>query len=239
MRPAASLLATLLLFSLLAQANDQQKADKEMRKLTAMSADATARRMVSMSLADTLKINRALLTQQRRVLNLSYGNLFLLHQLLDDKTSIADIAAALRSGKDLQKIASDHNANWKTISQNAKKMNDTVEDKIYRHFLNDKNTQADDLRDFADKYDPDRDLVKADAEATPQEISDARDRYVFWRNRASVGHDNDRRLGLAEENAAYADHVRGGGPQGNPGSPNNHGVGAGASAPTAGGAPPQ
>jgi hypothetical protein len=238
MRPAARLLAVLLLFSLPVCADDQQKAEKEMRKLTAMSLDATARRMVSMSLADSAKVSRTLLTQQRRNLNLNYGNLFLLHQLLDDSTNIADIAAALRSGKDLTQIATEHGANWKSVAQNAKKLNDAVEDRIYRHFLNDKNTQADDLRDLTDKYDPDRDVVKADFLATPDEIAQAHDRYVFWRARAAYGHDNDKRLGLADENAAYADHARTAGPQGSPGSPNNHGLGGGA-APAAGGVPPQ
>jgi hypothetical protein len=55
----------------------------------------------------------------------------------------------------------------KTIADDAKKLNDRIEDNIYKHFLH---AEADKGRDLTDKYDSTADWVKADADATQAEI---------------------------------------------------------------------
>jgi hypothetical protein len=220
-----------------AGADDQQKAEKQLKRITAMSTDVVGRRMVSKSMADMLTLPRLQLVQERRSMNLSYGDLFAAHVLLREGVAMGDIAAKLRSGKTMTQIVDDQKGSWKQVAGDAKKLNARVEDNIYRHFLNEKNNLADKDRDAADNYVAELDGVRADMNVSSEEITEAQEKYIFWRDLAGQVQRKDGKLGTADEQAAYLDHARASGPQGIPGSTSNHGVNAGASAPPAGGAP--
>jgi hypothetical protein len=221
-----SAIALILATSLPGFCNDQQKADKQLRKVTAMCADAMARSVVSRTMADMLAEKREQLVRQRRNLNLNYGSLFLAHELMASGMSIADVAAGLRAGKSVYQIADEKHADWKAIAANAKKLNSRVDDNIYKHYLNSKNTELDEGRDLADHYNAEADWVQADHEVSAPEVAEAEANFVFWRKLA--GQNNVYKgLTTAEEKAASFDPVKA-----------SHGNGA-ADAPAAGGIPPK
>ena len=195
--------------SLAAFAEDHQKAEKQARRIAAMTADKTARRLVSMSMADHFKVLRADLVEERRNTGMDYGSLFVAHELIANGASMADIASALKTGKNIWQLGDKQHANWKQIAGNAKKMNAEIDLYIYHHFLGEKHAKADEARDLADKYDLTRDGAELDSSVSQQEIAEAQERYVFWRDQA--GQVSDRRLGLSKEMAARVDHARGGG----------------------------
>jgi hypothetical protein len=240
MRHFALFLAVFLYFAAAkpACADDQQKAEKQVNRISAMATDATARRMVSKSMADALSVPRLQLTQERRSMNLDYGDLFVAHTLVRGGLSLGEIAAKLKTGKTMSQIADDQKGSWKQIAGDAKKLNARIEDNIYKHFLNAKNELADKERDAADNYVTELDVVRADYKVSNEEIAEAQEKYIFWRDLAGELQRKDGKLGTAKEQAAYLDHARASGPQGIPGSTSNHGVNAGASAPPAGGVPP-
>jgi hypothetical protein len=223
-----SLAAVLSLgISLAVFAEDHQKAEKQARRIAAMTADKTARRLVSMSMADHFKVLRAGLVEERRNTGMDYGSLFVAHELIANGANMVSIASALKSGKDIWQLGDEQHANWKQIAGNAKKMNAEIDLCIYHHFLGEKHAKADDARDLADKYDVTRDGAESDSSVSQEEIAEAQERYVFWRDQA--GQLSDRRLGLSKEMAARVDHARGGGPKA--GS-------AGTQPPVIGGVPP-
>jgi hypothetical protein len=240
MRHFALLLACTLFVSAAvpAFAEDQQKAEKQLKRLTAMATDVTGRRIVSKSMADLFAVPRMQLVQERRSMNLNYGDIFIAHALLRDGVSMGDIAAKLKSGQTMSQIADEQKGSWKAIASDSKKLNARIEDNIYRHFLNAKNELADKERDAADNYIAEMDGVRADSNVTAEEIAEAQEKYIFWRDLAGELQRKDGKLKTADEQAAYMDHARSSGPQGVPGSTSNHGVTAGASAPAAGGVPP-
>ena len=131
----------------LAPADDQEKAEKELNRITAMAADMTCHRIVSMTVADKLNVKRADLVQERRQLNLNYGSLFLAHQLANGG-DLKDVTAGLQSGKSLAQIAKEQHANWKEIQQAAKKLNRKIEENLYNYFIDDRPLRA---RDQADR----------------------------------------------------------------------------------------
>lgn len=161
--------------------DDQQKAEKQLRKITAMATDATGRRVVSITVADTLAAKRSDLVMERRTMNLNYGELFIAHQLVNNGAKMDDIAARLKAGKNIGQIANDQHADWKQFAADAKKLNAKMEDNLYKHFLNGK-PDAD--RDAADGYDPMMDGVAADNSVSKDEIADAEHTYLTWRDRA-------------------------------------------------------
>lgn len=199
-----------------ALADDQHKAEKQVNKVTAMATDPTGRRVVSMTVSDVLNKKRPDVVQERRETGLNYGHLFIAHQLTAGGTKMSDIAAQLKSGKNIYQIGNDQQANWKQIAADAKKLNSKVEDNLYKHFLNDK---ADRDRELADKYDPNFDKVKADSDVTKEELASAQDVYVLWRDRAAGRQGST--LDTADERAARQghDHVRNGGPQSDQATP--------------------
>jgi hypothetical protein len=218
--------ALTLLVCLPSSASDQQKAEKQLRKVTAMCADASARSIVSRTMADLLNVKRGELVRQRRNLNLSYGDVFLAHQLMGTGMGIADIVAAQRAGEDLAQMVEEQHADWKLIAASARKLNARIEDNIYRHYLNKKNTELDEARDVTERYQPDADWVNADRNTTPAEVAEAAASFDFWRRHA--GENNfSKGLTLAEEKAAAYDPMK-----------IDHSR-DGQTAPTAGGAPPK
>ena len=97
----AWLLSLLLFVPTFAGASDddRQKAEKQVRKITAMATDKIGRRMVSMSIADSFKIPRPELVEERRRMSLDYGSFFVAHELLASGVKVTEIALRLRAGK--------------------------------------------------------------------------------------------------------------------------------------------
>jgi hypothetical protein len=176
-------LSTVWLTSaVLAFGSDQQKAEKRLHQISAMTADSTARAIINRTMANMVHARRIELQRQRQAMNLNYGALFVAHQLTDAGAKMLDIALELDSGKTIVQIANERNANWNLIGEAAKKLNDKIEDNIYRHF---QHPEAD--KPASDeKYDVAADVVRADQGVTKEELASARDAYLFWRGRAGV-----------------------------------------------------
>ena len=212
--------------STVASSDDRQKAEKQVRKITAMATDRIGRRMVSMSIADTLKIPRPDLVEERCKIGLDYGSFFIAHELVAIGVKMTDIVSALSSGKTIWQIGDEQHANWNQIAADAKKQNSRIEDYIYRHFLNKKNDEADQDRDRAEKYDIARDAVRTDFNVTPQEMVDAQARYIFWRDEAGKAQGSGGHMTAGDMMAARMDHARA-----------QHNKNGGVTAPAVGGAP--
>jgi hypothetical protein len=163
--------------------DDQQKAEKQIRKISAMATDVNARSIVSRSMSDMLKIERNQFQRERRAMNLNYGCLFIAHELTARGMKMMDVAMRLQAHETVLQIANEQHADWKKIADDAKKLNGRIEDNIYKHFLH---ADADRDRDLTDKYDSTADWVKMDADATPAEIVEAQEIYVQWRDRATA-----------------------------------------------------
>ena len=179
-----------------ASADDQQKAEKQLRKVTAMAADVNARAIVSRTVADLLNVKRDQLVRERRAMNLSYGEVFLAHQLTAKGARMLDIALQLPVRKGIYQVANDQHADWKQIAAETKKLNSRIEDNIYKHFLH---AKADTDRDTMEKYDATLDWVKADAEPTTAELLEAQEVYILWRTRAGQVGGKGGEISSAEE----------------------------------------
>lgn len=175
-------LAILLALTALSFANDQEKAEKQIRMMTAMTRDDIARSIVSRTFADTFKAQRPQLVAERKSLGLNYGGLFLAHELMQSGSTMEQIVAQLRARKSIVDIASTTHPDWKHIAADAKKMNSRISDAIYKHFLHSK---PDEERDRLEHYNASTDLVRADADVTTDELLKARTEYVFRRNLAA------------------------------------------------------
>jgi len=223
--PACLLLLTVSLLTA-AFSDDQSKAEKQVRKITAMATDKTGRAIVSMSMADFLKIARPMLIDERRKIGLDYGSFFIEQELLEKGASLSDIEGSMKSGKTIWEIGGEQHVDWNRVAADARKLNAQIDDHIYRHFLNKKNYEADERRNFEDKYDPVRDAVRTDFNVTPKEMVDAQARYVFWRDQAGLLANSGKRMTADEWNAARLDH-----------STATHDTNGGISPPAAGGLP--
>ena len=193
--------ATLwLAYPVLSLGSDQQKAERRLHQISAMAADGTTRAIINRTMAEAVHARRIELQRQRQAMNLNYGALFVAHQLTESGAHMLDIALQLQSGKTIVQIANERNANWKLIEEAAKKLNEKVENNIYRHFLH---SEAD--KPAADeKYDAEADVVRADQDVTSEELASARDTYRFWRSRASAQNSGslDMRTKMAVSKAA-------------------------------------
>jgi hypothetical protein len=190
---------TLLALTIVVPAfgDDQQKAEKQLHKITAMATDGTGRRVVSRTVADALGVKRSDLVMERRTMNLNYGDLFLAHALVKSGAKMEEIATQLKGKKSMGDIANAQPADWKQIAGDAKKLNSKVEDNLYKHFVSDK---ADLARDQADQYDPAFDGVSADNDVSKEELADAENTYQMWRDRAAKN--NGQGLDTVTEKAA-------------------------------------
>ena len=174
--------AICLACALSAFANDQQKAEKRLNQISAMAADPAARAIINRTMAELVHAKRVELQRQRQAMDLNYGELFVAHQLHAGGMPMLDLAMQLQSGETVMQVANDRHANWKLIADGAKKFEDRVEDNIYRHF---QHPEAD--QPAADeKYNPETDIVAADGKFSAEELSTAREVFVFWRNRAAA-----------------------------------------------------
>jgi hypothetical protein len=179
--------------------DDQQKAERQLHRITAMATDATGRRVVSITVADSLEAKRVDLVLERRAMNLNYGDLFVAHRVVKNGAKMDDIAAQLKAGKNIAQIADEQHLDWKQLAEDAKKLNAKMEDNLYKHFLN---ARTDTARDVADSYDPMIDGVVADNNVSKDEIADAERVYHLWRDRAD--REKDSKLDAATEKAAQA-----------------------------------
>jgi hypothetical protein len=237
MNPIVRFCAILLALSaaLPAFGDDQDKANKELAKVTAMAWDATGRSAVNRAVADMTRAKRSDLVQQRQTMNLNYGSVFVVQELIKSGAKMDEIAAQLKAGKTIAQVANDNHANWKDIAADTKKLNTKIDEALYKHFLK---PGADRQGDLDDKYDANLDLLAKDKEVPKADLDAAADRYNQWKDRALAAGGPKKGMDKADEQAAYYDHVRNGGPQGTPGSgPTAGGNGSvGSQAPSGGGA---
>jgi hypothetical protein len=237
MNPIVRFCAVMLVLSaaLPAFSDDQDKANKELAKVTAMAWDATGRGAVNRAVSDVTGVKRSDLAQQRQSTNLNYASVFIVEELVKSGAKIDEIVAQLKAGQTIAQVANDNHANWKELALDAKKVNARINDVLYKHFLN---IDADKQRDLDDKYDASVDLLEKDKEVPKPDLEAAADRYNLWKDRAFAAGGSHKGMDRAAEQAAYYDHVRNGGPQGTPGSgPTAGGNGSvGSEAPAAGGA---
>ncbi len=161
--------------SLAAFADDQDKATKEIKKITSISVDSNMRAIVNRTMADMLKAKRLDLVKERQDMNLNYGDLFLAQQLAASGVKMDDIAAQLKSGKTMLDIANANHANWKEINSDAKKLNKKIDDNIEKSFTDAKKQAA---LNMADDYDAKADKVPADSNISKDEYAEAQARYT-------------------------------------------------------------
>lgn len=225
-RLSSSLTLLILVAVLPALASDQDKARKELDKITAMTADATGRRVVNSSMAQVLNAKRFDLLMERRKNEINYGSLFLMHQLIGNGAKPDDISAQLKSGKNMYQIADEQKVDWKKITEQAKAMNERIDKDLFDHFTGAK-TAAEKKQDEDDNYNIIYDGVKADNDISNDAIERAGERYQNIRARAEAGNRHANGLSTTDRNAAYRDNVRSAGPQG--------GGGSGGAAPSGGG----
>ncbi|HEY6970256.1 MAG TPA: hypothetical protein VJA94_13700, partial [Candidatus Angelobacter sp.] len=133
MRPRIGFLLVFaaILSAVPAFSDDQQKAEKQIRKISAMATDVNARSIVSRSMSDMLKVERNQLQRERRAMTLNYGCLFIAHELTARGMKMMDVAIRLQAHETIFQIATEQHADWKKIADDAKKLNGRIEDNIY------------------------------------------------------------------------------------------------------------
>jgi ribosome-binding protein aMBF1 (putative translation factor) len=175
MRHICLVMAIGILAAWPALANDQSKAEKQLNRITAMSADPTGRRVVSITISDMLKVKRPELVKQRLQMNLNYGYLFLAHKIMAGGMAAKDLASEIRSGKSLIEIANARDGDWKEILAEAKKLNAKIDRHLYEHFID---ARDDRQRDNDDQYNLMADIVKADDNVGPDDFDSAAAAYA-------------------------------------------------------------
>jgi hypothetical protein len=215
----------LLCLVLPASADDQQKLQKQAKKMSAMAADPVGRRIVNMSMADALKMSRNALVLERHRMNLNYGSIYMVHALTSTGAKIEYIGAQLESGKTIAQVGNELHANWKQMVADAKKLNRQIEENLYQHFVD---SSRDLARDEAEHYQLRYDGVPPDNDVNYSELAEAQSIYAFWQTQAEQDARRSGRLDIVKENAARADSARDG---------NLHRSKAGLAAPAAGGLP--
>ena len=199
-----------LIIALPAFSDDQQKAQKELTKLTAMATDFTGRRAVNLAISQQLNVPRPKLVEARGQTGLSYGSLFLAEELAKNGVTMDDIAAQLKAGKGIVDLANERHLDWKQVTADAKKANQAADQNLYQYFLKQKESAA---QDEKDQYDVHYDGVKADADVSQNDISAAQDRYLREKDRAANAQgDRGKGLSTGDERVAYTDHVSDSGP---------------------------
>jgi hypothetical protein len=204
--------AALLIASIPAFSDDQQKASKEINKINAMAIDFDGRRVVNLTLSETFKVERAALVQERGQTGLNYGGLFLAHELSQAGTPMADVIEKVKHGAGIADIANQQHVDWKHVEADARKFNGSLDGNLADFFLGKKATLT---QDAAANYDIHYDSVKADTDVSKQDIEGAKDRFLRLKDRAARAQVKDRKgMAYGDERIADMDHVSGGGPQG-------------------------
>jgi len=203
MKFAARFLVVVFAFALALPAfgDDQEKAQKEIKKISAITADASMRALVNRTEADMLNAKRLDLVKERQTLNVNYGGLFLVHQLTAGGAKMDDIAAQLKAGKSVFDVANDQHANWKQIGNDAKKLNKKIDDNIEKYF---QNTKKETEKNNADDYVVQDDHTAADSDVSKSELADAQSRYQHLHDVAAA------QLPTGDANVAKQGGVMGG-----------------------------
>jgi len=202
-----TVLATILslLVVLPAIAEDQQKAVKQLNRITALASDVTGRRVVSMSVADMLQSKRADLVRERRVMGVNYGGIFLVHQLTAAGVALPDITSRLRSGKNILQVAEEFHADWKQVLNNAKKLNGKIERNLYDYFVDPKEAKD---READERYNVFVDIAKGDATIGDDDLDSARDVYMRLRGIAAQrAGQHGATLDTQDEKTVWRDHT--------------------------------
>jgi hypothetical protein len=201
--------ATRLLIALFALAlalpvfaDDQEKAQKEIKKIAAIATDANMRSIVNTSMSEALSVKRLDLVKERHDLNLNYGDLFLAHQLTAAGAKTDDLAAQLKAGKSMFDIANGQHPNWKQIADASKRLNKKIDDNMEKWFQNPKKEAQ---RDQSDNYVAQQDKAAADSNIDKQELAEAQSRYQHVHDMASaqlpIGDANTKNFGAGTTNA--------------------------------------
>ncbi len=164
-----------------ARADDREKVEKQLNRMTAMASDPTGRRVVGITMADLLNVKRGDLVRLRRQMNLNYGWLFLAHQIMSEGMTVEQLADEIKSGKSMIEIANGHHGDWKTILSEAKKLNGKIDRHLYEHFVD---PREDRQRDQDDHYNLLTDVAKADEKISREDIDSAADAYTRTRDMA-------------------------------------------------------
>jgi len=193
-------------------ANDQEKAEKEIKMVSSIAVDASTRSIVNRSEAELLGVKRLDLVKERQAMNIPYGTLLVAHELVSAGAKMDDIAAQLKAGKSIFDIANDQHANWKQIASEAKKLNKKIDDNLVKHFQNAKGEKE---RDTADDYDAQADRVPVDSAVSKDDFAGAQTRYQrdhdFAMSRLPAGDANTMSQGGVTGSSASATPSFGGG----------------------------
>jgi hypothetical protein len=162
-------------------ADDQEKAEKQLRKVTALAMDPAARPLVSQTVAEFLKVPRPELVRERHAANLTYGEALVAYRMVSGEVTLNEIGAQMHAGKTIWEIANARHADWRQIAGDAKKLNDRIEAAFYNFFKD----GHPDSRAASDGYDVASDSIARDREGlTPQDIASAQDTYARCFRRA-------------------------------------------------------
>lgn len=204
----------VLMAALPAFSDDQDKANKELAKVTAMAWDGTGRTIVNRAVAEMMAVKRTDVVQQRMALSINYGSMFIVLELVKGGAKMDDIAAEFKAGKRIGEVARDQHADWKLIAADAKKLNAKIDDGIYNHFLKPK---VDAQKDADDKYVVANDNIPEDHNVEKADIDAAAERFGKWKDQAIAAAGKRHEMDTAEQQAAWVDHDRNGGPVGTSG----------------------
>ena len=110
--------------------DDQQKAQKEINRITAMATDFDGRRVVNLSISEMFNVPRAALVQERTQTGLNYGSLFIAEELGRKGMNKDELAAKLKSGGVIGGIANEQHVDWKQLALDAKKLNGAMDNNL-------------------------------------------------------------------------------------------------------------
>ena len=147
-------------------------------------------------------------------LSINYGSMFIVLELVKGGAKMDDIAAEFKAGKRIGEVARDQHADWKLIAADAKKLNAKIDDGIYNHFLKPK---VDAQKDADDKYVVANDNIPEDHNVEKADIDAAAERFGKWKDQAIAAAGKRHEMDTAEQQAAWVDHDRNGGPVGTSG----------------------
>jgi hypothetical protein len=202
----------VIAISLPAWGDDQQKAEKELNKITALASDGTGRTVVNFSMAANFAAKRSDLVMERRDTGLNYGQIFVMHALITAGAKKEDIASQLKAGKNIFAIADADKIDWRQVGEEAKKLNSKIDQDLYQRLLDKKAGVA---LDQKDGYLLSLDGVVADNEVSKGDLNQAQERFMKQKDRADDQNHRANKLDASGENSGRTDNVRSGGPGGN------------------------
>ena len=140
-----------------AAADEQAKAERQLRRITALANDSTARRIVNAEMARYFHVEPLSIVAERVGYGFTYGDAFLFHQLIACESDITLLARELRSGHSIAEIAAAQHVDWRRIDTAAGHFEKLLRDSLYRYF-----SVAAQTTNASVPYNPVFDWVKAD-----------------------------------------------------------------------------